>query len=88
MKHSEALREIRRVARTGLIVLSEHAQHRMHQRRVLFADVRCALRNAQTVNRSSADQASDWTATGPDTVGEQLTLGVILRGGIVVITVY
>ena len=76
------------MARAGLIVLSEHAQHRMHQRRVLFSDVRCALRNAKTVNRSSADQVSEWTATGPDTVGEELTLGVILRGGIIVITVY
>jgi hypothetical protein len=51
-------------------------------------DVRHALRNATTVKRSAPDQASDWTTIAPDAAGDELTLGVVLRGGIIVITVY
>lgn len=88
MNESEALREIRRVARTGLIVLSPHAQRRLEMRNVRFSEVRHALRNATTVKRSASDHASDWTATGPDLAGEELTAAVILRGGVLVVTVY
>jgi len=88
MNESEALRRIRHVARTGLIILSPHAQRRMQERNLQLADVRHALRNATGVERSALDQASDWTATGLDMTGEELTLAVILRGGILVVTVY
>ena len=88
MNESEALREIRRVARTGLLIFTTHAARRMEQRRVSLRDVRHALRNAAAVKRSAPDQASDWTATGPDAVGDELRLGVVLRGGIIVVTVY
>ncbi|MBW2162656.1 MAG: DUF4258 domain-containing protein, partial [Deltaproteobacteria bacterium] len=71
MNESEALREIRRVARTGLIIFSPHAQRRMEERNVKFSDVRHALRNATRVTPSAPDQASDWTATGPDVAGEE-----------------
>ncbi|MBW2161954.1 MAG: DUF4258 domain-containing protein [Deltaproteobacteria bacterium] len=60
----------------------------MKQRRVSVRDVRHALRNAATVQRSAPDQASDWTTTGPDALGDELTVGVRLRGGIIVVTVY
>jgi hypothetical protein len=88
MNDSEALREIRRVARTGLIVLTKHARHRMYQRGVSPTDIRRALRDVSQVRKSGVDQTSTWTATGPDAVGDELTLGVVLRGGIIVITVY
>ena len=88
MNESEARREIRRVARTGLLILTTHAERRMEQRRVSLRDVQHALRHADTVKRSAPDQASDWTTTGPDAVGDDLTLGVVLRGGIIVVTVY
>lgn len=88
MNESEALRQVRHVARTGLIVLTKHARRRMYQRAVSPADVRSALRNATHVKMSAANQASDWTATGPDATGDDLSLGVVLRGGIIVITVY
>jgi hypothetical protein len=88
MNESEALREIRRVARTGLLIFTTHAELRMEQRRVSLPDVRHALRNATTVKRSAPDQASDWTTTGSDVGGDDLTLGIILRGGIIVVTVY
>jgi hypothetical protein len=60
----------------------------MQQRRVGLPDVRHALRNATTVKRSAPDQASDWTTIALDAAGDELTLGVVLRGGIIVITVY
>lgn len=88
MNESEALREIRRVARTGLLFLTTHAELRMKQRGVSLFDVRHALRNATAVKRSARDQASQWTTSGPDAAGDELTLGVILRGGIIVVTVY
>lgn len=88
MNESEALREIRRVARTGLLIFTTHAEFRMEQRRVSMPDVRHALRNAAAVKRSATDQDSDWTTTGPDAGGDKLTLGIILRGGIIVVTVY
>jgi len=88
MNESEALCEIRRLARTGLIIFSLHAQRRMQRRNVRFSDVRHALRNAATVKRSTSDHVSDWTATGPDLSGDELTAAVILRGGVLVVTVY
>jgi hypothetical protein len=88
MNEAEALREIRRVARTGLIILSPHAQRRMQTRNVRFSDVRHALQNATTVKRSTPDHASDWTATGPDLSGDELTAALILQGGVLVVTVY
>jgi len=88
MNESEALLEIRRLARTGLLVFSRHARNRMLERRVKVLDVQHALRNATTVKRSAPDQASDWTTTGPDAAGDELALGVVLRGGIIVVTVY
>ncbi|MGB8221804.1 MAG: DUF4258 domain-containing protein [Polyangiales bacterium] len=88
MNESEALLEIRRLARTGLIIVTEHAQRRMHQRGVSPADVRRALRNVSRVTKSRVDQASDWTVTGPDASGDELTIGVVVRGGILVLTVY
>lgn len=88
MNELAALREIRRVARTGLLVLTTHAQHRMEERRVSTDDVRLALLHASRVSKSRRDHASDWTVTGRDTDGDELTLGVILRGGIVVVTVH
>lgn len=88
MNESEALLEIRRLARTGLIVLTKHARRRMYHRGVSPADIRRALRDVSRVRKSGVDQASDWTATGPDAAGDELTLGVVLRGGIIVITVY
>jgi len=88
MKESDALSEIRRVARTGLLILTQHAERRMEQRSVKVPDVRHALRNATLVRQSLPDQRSDWTTTGPDRAGDELTLGVVLRGGIIVITVY
>ena len=88
MNESQALLEIRRVARTGLLVFTRLARNRMLERRVKVPDVRHALRHAITVKRSGPDQASHWTTTGPDAVGDELTLGVVLRGGIIVITVY
>lgn len=88
MNESDALRAIRRIARTGLIILSRHAQSRMQKRNVRFSDVRYALRNVTTVKRSASDHASDWIATGPDLDGEELTAAVILQGGVLVVTVY
>jgi hypothetical protein len=88
MKESEALREIRRVARTGLIILSPHTQRRMAERNVQLADIRHALRNAVRVERSTSGHASDWTVIGPDVAGAELAAAVILRGGVLVVTVY
>ena len=88
MNESEALREIRRVARRGLIILSGHAQLRMKQRNVQFADVRHALQGATRVARSASDQVSDWTATGPDIAGDELRVALIFQGGVLVVTVY
>jgi hypothetical protein len=88
MNESEALSEIRRVARTGLLIFTEHARDRMLQRDVSVPDVRHALSNASKVKRSAQDQASDWTTQGSDAFGDELTLGVVLSGGIIVITVY
>jgi hypothetical protein len=39
-------------------------------------------------SRSALGQASDWTTKGPDAFGDELTLGVVLSGGVIVITVY
>ena len=88
MNESEALREIRRVAGTGLIVLTRHARIRMDQRGVLPEDIRPALRDATRAQMSGVDHASDWTVTGRDRAGDELTLGVVLSGGIIIITVY
>jgi hypothetical protein len=88
MNESEALREIRRLGRTGLLIFSDHARDRMLQRDLGVPDVRNALRRATTVTRSLPDQASDWTAKGPDVFGDELTLGIVLRGGIIIVTVY
>jgi hypothetical protein len=46
------------------------------------------MSNASKVKRSAQDQASDWTTQGADAFGDELTLGVVLSGGIIVITVY
>ena len=82
------LSEIRRLARSGLILLTDHARRRMYARGVLLADVRCALLNATALKKSAAEQASDWTVSGPDMDGDELTLGVVVSGGVVVITVF
>jgi hypothetical protein len=88
MNESEARWEIRRLGPSGLLVFTEHARDRMLQRGVNVHDVRHALSNATTVDRSSLGQASDWTTKGPDAFGDELTLGVVLSGGVIVITVY
>ena len=54
---------------------------------------RCARRSQCIETRdhghtSRPDQASDWTAKGPDVFGDELTLGIVLRGGIIIVTVY
>jgi hypothetical protein len=46
------------------------------------------LRNATKVERSAPDQESEWTVSGPDAAGEELAAAVILRGGVLVVTVY
>ena len=88
MNASQALQLFRRSGETCVLVFTRHARGRMLQRGVSVRDVRSALTNATTVRRSASNQRSDWTVEGPDTVGDDLTLGVILRGGVIVVTVY
>ncbi len=51
-------------------------------------DIRCALANATSIRRSGRSRAYDWTVVGADLDGDELHLALIIKDGLLIITVY
>lgn len=80
-----ALHAVRGYAGANRIILSRHADRRMDQRGASYQDVRHALMNA----RACRDQGDGtWRVDGPDLDGDDLTLVVALRDGVLVVTLF
>lgn len=77
----DALVDVRGFAAAGRIVVTSHAERRMEERSVTYADVRHALLNA---TGCAAASGGGWTVHGPDLDGAELLLVAFLEGAIVV----
>ena len=88
MDSREALRVVRGLARANRIRFTAHAARESVECGATRADVRYALANVRRVRPSGRGRASDWTVSGPDEVGDELEVAIILDDGILVITVY
>lgn len=84
------LAEIRGYAGANRVDITFHALRRLRQRGGGPADAICALTNATVCagQRADATRAGDWKVTGPDTDGDELTCAVVLKDGVVVLTVF
>lgn len=85
MNASAALVEIRGFAAANRFRISRHAGERMVGRGVQYEDVRRAL---STARRCKAQDGDRWKVSGADVDGDELTLIVIIEGGVIVVTVY
>lgn len=85
MKRTVALREVRRLAREGRVLLTDHAERRMEEREILRESVSSALVGART----ALDQPNGtWKVTGPGLGDERLTLVVVIESNLLVVTVW
>ncbi len=84
MTPQEALARVHEAGRSGIFSVHPHAETRMEQRNVSMKDIRYALRVATHV----LPYKFDWRVPSVDVDGDELTLGVEINGGIVVITVF
>lgn len=88
MDSAEALRAIRGFAKANRFRFTAHAAREAVECGATRGDVRCALSNAKSIRASGRERASDWTVTGPDLVGDDLDIAVIIEDGILIVTVY
>jgi len=88
MEAEAALRAVRGLAKANRLVFTKHAAREAVECGATRDDVRCALSNAKSIRASGRERASDWTVTGPDQVGDDLDIAVIVEDGILIITVY
>ena len=88
MDSVEALQAIRGLAKANRFRFTAHAAREAVECGATRDDVRCALSNAKSIRASGRERASDWTVTGPDQVGDDLDIAVIVEDGILIITVY
>jgi len=84
---AEALADIKGYAAAGRIRVTMHAEQRMAQRGVQFADVLAAIRSAVTC-RQSKDASNRWIVEGRDRDGDDLAVCCAIEQGVVVITVF
>ena len=88
MDSAEALRVIRGLARANRIRLTAHAEREAAECRARPEDIRCALVHGKSIRASGPGRASDWTVAGPDLDGDDLEIALIIRDGLLIITVY
>jgi hypothetical protein len=88
MDSAEALRVVRGLARAKRIRLTGHAEREAAECGATRAHIRCALANATSIRGSGRGRASDWTVVGPDLDGDELHLALIIKDGLLIITVY
>jgi hypothetical protein len=82
---AQALRDIRGYAAAGRIEYTAHALEEMAEAQATFADVRWALTHA---TRAVLQANGRWKVRGPDRVGDDLALVVVLDEGVLVVTVF
>ena len=89
MTPNEALRDIEGYAGANRIQYSGHARDQMRNRGAQRADVHHALSNASSCKLSddSTPTVQRWIAEGTDLDGEVLRPVVIIKGGLLVVTV-
>lgn len=87
MTPDEALHEVRRLATQNRLRYTRHARERMAQRGAQAADVRHALRRAESCS-ASADAPDRWVVRGPDLDDDELSVVVVIEDDCVVITLY
>lgn len=85
---AEALQEVRTLALERKCFLNGHARQRCVERNIMHGDVFHAMRNASDISKSDPEVGSDWTVTGPDVDGDDLTAGVLIKNTLLVITVF
>jgi hypothetical protein len=83
---AQALVVIRGYAAAGRLAYTHHALERMDQRNVSRADVVRALVNARSCR--AGETVQKWIACGPDMDGDDLDVVLVIRAGLVIVTVY
>ncbi|MGZ3455991.1 MAG: DUF4258 domain-containing protein [Polyangiales bacterium] len=81
----EALEAIRNAGLRGIFLLTDHAEVRMAERGVRWADVRHALQHAPSCRQQANGR---WTTDSADLDGDSLTLVVAIEADVVVVTLY
>lgn len=85
-EEAQALADIQGLASAGRIMISRHADQRMHERGATFDDVREAL---VTATSCQAQPATRWRVEGGcDCDGDELTLVVTIELAVVVVTLF
>lgn len=81
---------VKTLAAGNRFFLGDHARTRLAQRKLMVSDVRAALANATACldQRDDATTAGDWKITGADLSGVELSCAVLLRGSVLVVTVF
>lgn len=85
LREAEALARIRGYAGANRIEYSSHARQRMRERGASREDVRSAL---VTARDCSSQPDERWTVVGEDTLGDELTVVVVIEDGVVVVTLF
>ena len=88
MDSEEALRVVRGLAKANRIRLTAHADREAAECGATREHIRCAIVNAKSIRASGPHRASDWTVVGPDLDGDDLALALIIKDGLLIITVY
>lgn len=87
MTPAAALLEARRIAATGIFLLTDHAQDRMVERRVTRRDIQAAIGSAAGALWQASEQT--WRIEGGvDRRGDGLTVVVVLIRGMMIVTIY
>jgi hypothetical protein len=81
----DIIRLIRRLARAGDVIYSEHALLRMWERSASQADVMHVLVYATIAREQSNGR---WRIVGADLDGDELTVVVVIDGDAIVVTVF
>ena len=85
MTEAEALEAIRGYASANRIQVIGHPIDRADERTVQYGDLRHALVNA---SRCKLQPNGRWRVDGKDLDGDDLTIIVIIRDGVIVVTVF
>lgn len=81
------LAEVHRAGRTGVYRMTSHADDRLRERRLSNKDLRNALRTATRCAWQDVEQT--WRVEGgTDVDGEPTTCAVVIRNGVLVVTIY
>ena len=86
MEQEEALHRIRRFGALGRFRFTHDSSRHMREHAIVTANVRRALAEASLVEESRGERSSDWTVVGPGFDGDELEVGAVFDGDLVVIT--